>query len=87
MHQVQLYSADYPSDIIKGHHHNTIHVTTTSIIPDHIYLDHAGAALYPECAVKRYQDDLLSNLYGNTHSVGSGSSSKTQEVVGHVRFM
>ncbi|XP_072293099.1 molybdenum cofactor sulfurase [Eucyclogobius newberryi] len=49
------------------------------------YLDHAGATLYPECAVQSYSRDLSTSVYGNPHS-RSPSSRLTHDTVERVRY-
>ncbi|XP_063156386.1 molybdenum cofactor sulfurase isoform X4 [Candoia aspera] len=49
------------------------------------YLDHAGAALYPESLLKAFTDDLSTNVYGNPHSQNI-SSKLTYDTIEHVRF-
>ncbi|KAM6453415.1 molybdenum cofactor sulfurase isoform 2-T2 [Liasis olivaceus] len=50
-----------------------------------IYLDHAGAALYPESLLKAFTDDLSTNVYGNPHSQNI-SSKLTYDTIEHIRF-
>ena len=39
----------------------------------HIYLDYTGAALYPESLVEHHMNNLITHVYGNTHSVNPTS--------------
>ncbi|XP_059563097.1 molybdenum cofactor sulfurase isoform X2 [Myotis daubentonii] len=50
-----------------------------------VYLDHAGATLFPESQLRSFTRDLLENVYGNPHSQ-SISSKLTQDTVEQVRY-
>eukprot|EP00824_Muranothrix_gubernata_P016906 TRINITY_DN3473_c0_g2_i2.p1 TRINITY_DN3473_c0_g2~~TRINITY_DN3473_c0_g2_i2.p1 ORF type:complete len:441 (+),score=69.88 TRINITY_DN3473_c0_g2_i2:51-1325(+) len=50
----------------------------------HVYLDYTGAGVYSEELIHQVSDDLMSHLYGNTHS-RSPSSEATEERVEAVR--
>ncbi|OCL13832.1 PLP-dependent transferase [Glonium stellatum] len=39
-----------------------------------IYLDHGGTTLYAKSLVRKFSDDLISNLYGNPHSASTPST-------------
>ncbi|XP_049945847.1 molybdenum cofactor sulfurase 3 [Schistocerca serialis cubense] len=54
-------------------------------LKDVCYLDHVGATLYSESQIKAVQEDLLSNVYGNPHSLSTCSRYCT-DVVDQVRF-
>lgn len=56
-----------------------------SRLKDHVYLDHAGAALHPDPLLASYLKDLNTHLYSNPHS-GSPSSQSTQDIVDKVRL-
>ena len=45
-----------------------------------IYLDHAGATLYPRSLVNSYTADLLSAIYGNPHSESTPSRASSARV-------
>uniref|UniRef100_A0A8C5C937 Molybdenum cofactor sulfurase n=1 Tax=Gadus morhua TaxID=8049 RepID=A0A8C5C937_GADMO len=49
------------------------------------YLDHAGATLYPESAVREFCLDISKNVYGNPHS-HNPSSTLTHDTVDRVRY-
>ncbi|CAL8256886.1 unnamed protein product [Lota lota] len=49
------------------------------------YLDHAGATLYPESAVREFCLDISRNVYGNPHS-HNPSSRLTHDTVDRVRY-
>ncbi|CAL8284479.1 unnamed protein product [Arctogadus glacialis] len=49
------------------------------------YLDHAGATLYPESAVREFCLDISKNVYGNPHS-HNPSSRLTHDTVDRVRY-
>ncbi|KAI1902016.1 hypothetical protein AGOR_G00040370 [Albula goreensis] len=49
------------------------------------YLDHAGTTLYPESHIKRFFQDMASNIYGNPHS-HNPSSRLTHDTVECVRY-
>ncbi|KAK6638880.1 hypothetical protein RUM43_007150 [Polyplax serrata] len=51
---------------------------------DICYLDHAGATLYSDTQIKNICDDLLSNVYGNPHSLHY-SSKQSSDLVDQVR--
>ncbi|CAK6447994.1 unnamed protein product [Pipistrellus nathusii] len=50
-----------------------------------VYLDHAGATLFPESQLRSFTRDLLENVYGNPHSQNI-SSRLTQDTVDQVRY-
>ncbi|XP_014396073.1 PREDICTED: molybdenum cofactor sulfurase, partial [Myotis brandtii] len=50
-----------------------------------VYLDHAGATLFPESQLRSFTRDLLENVYGNPHSQNI-SSKLTQDTVEQVRY-
>ncbi|XP_048728647.2 molybdenum cofactor sulfurase-like isoform X2 [Ostrea edulis] len=54
-------------------------------LKDCIYVEHIGATLYSKSQIAAYQQDLLSNLYGNPHS-RSESSRLATDTVDQVRF-
>lgn len=56
-----------------------------SRLKDVCYLDHMGATLYSESQIKAVQEDLLSNVYGNPHSLSTCSRYCT-DVVDQVRY-
>ncbi|KAL0964254.1 hypothetical protein UPYG_G00321370 [Umbra pygmaea] len=49
------------------------------------YLDHAGAALYPESLVREFCQDISRNIYGNPHS-HNPSSRLTHDTLERVRY-
>ncbi|KAK0137586.1 Molybdenum cofactor sulfurase [Merluccius polli] len=49
------------------------------------YLDHAGATLYPDSAVREFSRDISRNVYGNPHS-HNPSSKLTHDTVDRVRY-
>lgn len=50
-----------------------------------VYLDHAGATLFPQSQLTSFTKDLMENLYGNPHSQNI-SSKLTYETVEQVRY-
>ncbi|XP_038399413.1 molybdenum cofactor sulfurase isoform X2 [Canis lupus familiaris] len=50
-----------------------------------VYLDHAGATLFPQSQLTSFTNDLMENVYGNPHSQNI-SSKLTHETVEHVRY-
>ncbi|XP_008576895.1 PREDICTED: molybdenum cofactor sulfurase [Galeopterus variegatus] len=50
-----------------------------------IYLDHAGATLFPESQLTSFTNDLMENVYGNPHSQNI-SSKLTHDTVEQVRY-
>ncbi|XP_054580056.1 molybdenum cofactor sulfurase isoform X2 [Eptesicus fuscus] len=50
-----------------------------------VYLDHAGATLFPQSQLTSFTRDLLENVYGNPHSQNI-SSKLTQDTVEQVRY-
>ncbi|XP_027432916.1 molybdenum cofactor sulfurase isoform X1 [Zalophus californianus] len=50
-----------------------------------VYLDHAGATLFPQSQLTRFTNDLMENVYGNPHSQNI-SSRLTHDTVEHVRY-
>ncbi|XP_006889293.1 PREDICTED: molybdenum cofactor sulfurase [Elephantulus edwardii] len=50
-----------------------------------IYLDHAGATLYPQSQLISFMSDLLGNIYGNPHSQNINSK-LTHDTVEQVRY-
>ncbi|KAM6218432.1 molybdenum cofactor sulfurase [Rhynchocyon petersi] len=50
-----------------------------------VYLDHAGATLFPQSQLTNFTNDLLENIYGNPHSQNI-SSKLTHDTVEHVRY-
>ncbi|XP_037364538.1 LOW QUALITY PROTEIN: molybdenum cofactor sulfurase [Talpa occidentalis] len=50
-----------------------------------IYLDHAGATLYPQSQLTSFTNDLIGNVYGNPHSQNI-SSKLTHDTVEQVRY-
>lgn len=49
------------------------------------YVEHIGATLYSKSQIEAYQQELLSNLYGNPHS-RSESSRLSTDAVDQIRF-
>ena len=49
-------------------------------IPDTTYLDHAGTTLYAKSVLDRFSADMISNLYGNPHSVSTASQNTSKRV-------
>ena len=47
---------------------------------EHIYLDYTGAGLYSESQVKKHQQILLENTFGNPHSSNPTSIAATHYV-------
>ena len=47
---------------------------------EHIYLDYTGAGIYAESQVKKHQQILLENTFGNPHSSNPTSRAATQYV-------
>ncbi|KAK3943609.1 molybdenum cofactor sulfurase [Diplogelasinospora grovesii] len=45
-----------------------------------IYLDHAGTTPYPRSLMERFTKDMMSNLYGNPHSVSASSQLTTSRI-------
>ncbi|XP_053427085.1 molybdenum cofactor sulfurase [Nycticebus coucang] len=50
-----------------------------------IYLDHAGATLFPKSQLENFTRDLMENVYGNPHSQNI-SSKLTHDTVEQVRY-
>ncbi|XP_045881045.1 molybdenum cofactor sulfurase [Meles meles] len=50
-----------------------------------VYLDHAGATLFPQSQLTSFTNDLMENVYGNPHSQNI-SSRLTHDTVEHVRY-
>ncbi|XP_045633836.1 molybdenum cofactor sulfurase [Ursus americanus] len=50
-----------------------------------VYLDHAGATLFPQSQLTSFTKDLMENVYGNPHSQNI-SSRLTHDTVEHVRY-
>ncbi|XP_032715483.1 molybdenum cofactor sulfurase isoform X1 [Lontra canadensis] len=50
-----------------------------------VYLDHAGATLFPQSQLMSFTNDLMENVYGNPHSQNI-SSRLTHDTVEHVRY-
>ncbi|XP_029777586.1 molybdenum cofactor sulfurase isoform X3 [Suricata suricatta] len=50
-----------------------------------VYLDHAGATLFPRSQLTSFTNDLMENVYGNPHSQNI-SSKLTHDTVEHVRY-
>ncbi|XP_076991720.1 molybdenum cofactor sulfurase [Tamandua tetradactyla] len=50
-----------------------------------IYLDHAGATLFPQSQLTSFTNDLMENVYGNPHSQNI-SSKLTYDTVEQVRY-
>nr|XP_030732428.1 molybdenum cofactor sulfurase isoform X11 [Globicephala melas] len=50
-----------------------------------VYLDHAGATLFPQSQLTSFTKDLMENVYGNPHSQNS-SSRLTRDTVEQVRY-
>ncbi|XP_046942823.1 molybdenum cofactor sulfurase [Lynx rufus] len=50
-----------------------------------VYLDHAGATLFPQSQLTSFTNDLMENVYGNPHSQNI-SSKLTHDTVEHVRY-
>ncbi|CAK1598736.1 unnamed protein product [Parnassius mnemosyne] len=51
-------------------------------LADRCYLDHAGAALYPQSLLQHVHDDLLNNVYMNPHT-----DRYTKECIEQIRFL
>ncbi|XP_019785950.1 molybdenum cofactor sulfurase isoform X5 [Tursiops truncatus] len=54
-------------------------------MPGTVYLDHAGATLFPQSQLTSFTKDLMENVYGNPHSQNS-SSRLTHDTVEQVRY-
>nr|XP_004666857.2 molybdenum cofactor sulfurase [Jaculus jaculus] len=50
-----------------------------------VYLDHAGATLFPQSQLTSFTEDLMENVYGNPHSQNI-TSKLTQDTVEQVRY-
>ncbi|XP_004683910.1 PREDICTED: molybdenum cofactor sulfurase [Condylura cristata] len=50
-----------------------------------VYLDHAGATLFPQSQLTSFTNDLIGNIYGNPHSQNI-SSKLTHDTVEQVRY-
>ncbi|KAI6054480.1 molybdenum cofactor sulfurase [Marmota monax] len=50
-----------------------------------VYLDHAGATLFPQSQLTSFTNDLMKNIYGNPHSQNT-ISKLTHDTVEHVRY-
>ena len=50
------------------------------MLKESLYLDHAGTTLYSKTQMNRFHSDMVSNLYGNPHSMSPSSQKATQEV-------
>ncbi|XP_040840596.1 molybdenum cofactor sulfurase [Ochotona curzoniae] len=50
-----------------------------------VYLDHAGATLFPQSQLTNFTEDLMNNVYGNPHSQNI-SSKLTHDTVEQVRY-
>ncbi|KAF2876836.1 pyridoxal phosphate-dependent transferase [Massariosphaeria phaeospora] len=44
------------------------------------YLDHAGTTLYAKSLIERFSTDMISNLYGNPHSISNSSQLTTRRI-------
>lgn len=53
-------------------------------LSDITYLDHSGAAQYPESVIRSIYNDLTNNVYGNPHS-GNPSSQLSSDILEQVR--
>jgi molybdenum cofactor sulfurtransferase len=47
---------------------------------DHVYVDYTGSGIYAESQVRRHADLLLSNVFGNPHSISPTSSASTDAI-------
>ena len=74
-----IREAEYPMlqgmSIISIRPHQSVHnfLGTT-------YLDHAGTTLYPKSLLDAFSTDMISNLFGNPHSLSSSSQLSTQRI-------
>ncbi|KAI0164682.1 MOSC N-terminal beta barrel domain-containing protein [Xylariaceae sp. FL1272] len=50
------------------------------MLEDSIYLDHAGATLYPKSLVDSFALDMTTNLFGNPHSASACSQASTSRI-------
>ena len=50
------------------------------MLPDAVYLDHAGTTLYSKSLMERHMTDMMSNLYGNPHSASASSQLSTNRI-------
>src|ERR1700712_537985 len=50
------------------------------IMPDTIYLDHAGTAIPPRSLIERFASDMTSNLFGNTHSTSVAAQNTSKRI-------
>ena len=48
--------------------------------PDTIYLDHAGATLYPASVIQDHSRELITNLFSNPHSRSPSSVNTTNRI-------
>ncbi|XP_023289256.1 molybdenum cofactor sulfurase 1 isoform X2 [Orussus abietinus] len=73
------YQPVYDKEIIEGLDQEF------SRLKDECYVDHAGATLYAESQIKRVQEELLSSIYANPHSIGTAGNG-TQDNIDRIRF-
>ncbi|GAB7343998.1 hypothetical protein MBLNU457_1928t1 [Dothideomycetes sp. NU457] len=59
--------------------------TEYPMLKDAVYLDHAGTTLYSKRLMERFHQDMMTNLYGNPHSMSPSSHTSTL-LVENVRF-
>lgn len=50
------------------------------MLRDALYLDHAGTTLYSKRLMESFQTEMMSNLFGNSHSASPSSQRSTQMV-------
>ncbi|EPY82247.1 elongator complex protein 2 isoform 2 [Camelus ferus] len=62
-----------------------INVQTDAKSQRTVYLDHAGATLFPQSQLTNFTKDLMENVYGNPHSQNI-SSKLTHDTVEQVRY-
>ncbi|PGH28003.1 hypothetical protein AJ80_00258 [Polytolypa hystricis UAMH7299] len=49
-------------------------------LKDAVYLDHAGTTLYAKSLMEAFSRDMMSNLFGNPHSISSSSQLSTRRI-------
>src|SRR5271154_4655036 len=62
-----------------------VHISTTAITLDTIYMDHAGATPYPISSINAHAKDLTSTLLSNPHS-HSASAIETDNRIKSIRL-
>ncbi|KAH0536649.1 hypothetical protein FGG08_006494 [Glutinoglossum americanum] len=80
MSQFQLPIQNFQTNSDYNHTVEEIRDSEYPMLKGRTYLDHGGTTLYARSLIEAFSDDMITNLYGNPHSIATPSELSTHRI-------